>query len=78
MMINRLELPLGYSHALEARVLELPFQLRRASLFLLLPDHLESGLHTLEANLTSENVRSLLSTLKVDARTSIEISLSLY
>ncbi|KAB7505052.1 Serpin A3-7, partial [Armadillidium nasatum] len=64
MMISRLKLPLGYSPSLEARVLEIPFKLRRASLFIVLPDHMEQPLSALESNLTSENMRTLLSTLK--------------
>ncbi|RXG59246.1 Leukocyte elastase inhibitor C [Armadillidium vulgare] len=66
MMISRLKLPLGYSPSLEARVLEIPFKLRRASLFIVLPDHMEQPLSALEANLTSENMRTLLSTLKTE------------
>lgn len=65
MMKGRLRLPLGYSYDLEARVLELPLRERRVSLFLLLPDALEQGLQRLEANLTTDNLRALLSTLKV-------------
>ncbi|XP_037074128.1 leukocyte elastase inhibitor A-like [Pollicipes pollicipes] len=63
-MTGRFRLPIGYSHDLEARVLELPLQERRLSIFILLPDALEDGLHRLETNLTTDNLRAMLSTLK--------------
>ena len=65
MMSMRHELPLGYSPELECRILELPFTQRRISVFFLLPDDPEAGLEQLERNMTSENVKLLLSTLEV-------------
>ena len=65
MMTGRLRVPLGYSPDMEARVLELPLITRRISIFLLLPDDMERGLALLEANLTMDNLRTLLATLKV-------------
>ena len=66
MMSGRFELPHGYSTDLECQVLEIPFSQRRVSMFLLLPDNptLE-GILQLEANMTSDNVKLLFSTLKV-------------
>ncbi|XP_043216888.1 leukocyte elastase inhibitor-like [Amphibalanus amphitrite] len=64
MMTGRLRVPLGYSADMEARVLELPLVSRRISIFLLLPDDMERGLALLEANLTMDNLRTLLATLK--------------
>ncbi len=66
MMSGRFRLSLGHSAKLESRVLELPFTQRRISLFILLPD--ETGvdaLGRLEANMTTDNVREIISTLKV-------------
>ena len=65
MMQARLELPLGYSLSLEARILELPLSSRRMSLFLILPDYLNPGIHQLEANFTTHHIKELMSTLKV-------------
>ena len=66
MMSGRFELPHGYSTELECQVLEIPFSQRRVSMFLLLPDipNVE-GILQLEANMTSDNVKLLLPTLKV-------------
>ena len=65
MMQGQLELPLGYSLPLEARILELPLTRRRMSLFLILPDYLNPGIQQLEANLTTHHIKALMSTLKV-------------
>ena len=65
MMQAQMELPLGYSLPLEARILELPLSNRRMSLFLILPDYLNPGIQQLEANLTTHHIKELLSTLKV-------------
>ena len=65
MMQAQLELPLGYSQDLEARTLELPLSSRRMSLFVILPDYLDPGIHQLEANFTTQHVKALMSTLKV-------------
>ena len=65
MMQGQLELPLGYSLPLEARILELPLSHRRMSLFLILPDYLNPGIHQLEANFTTHHIKALMSTLKV-------------
>ena len=66
MMSGRFELPHGYSTELECQVLEIPFSQRRVSMFLLLPDIPSvEGILKLEANMTSDNVKLLLSTLKV-------------
>ena len=66
MMSGRFELPHGYSTELECQVLEIPFSQRRVSMFLLLPDIPSvEGILQLEANMTSDNVKLLLSTLKV-------------
>ena len=66
MMSGRFELPHGYSTELECQVLEIPFSQRRVSMFLLLPDIPSvEGVLQLEANMTSDNVKLLLSTLKV-------------
>ncbi|XP_037077805.1 leukocyte elastase inhibitor-like [Pollicipes pollicipes] len=64
MMTSRMLVPLGYNSDMEARVLELPLSTRRISVFLLLPDDMEHGLARLEANLTMDNLRTLLATLK--------------
>ncbi|XP_071540539.1 leukocyte elastase inhibitor-like [Panulirus ornatus] len=64
MMVGRLELPLGSSAELEVRILELPFVARRLSMFILLPDHPDHGLASLERNITSDNIKALFSTLK--------------
>ena len=68
MMQAQLELPLGYSQDLEARTLELPLSSRRMSLFVILPDYLDPGIHQLEANFTTEHVKALMSTLKVRSK----------
>ncbi len=65
MMSGRFTLPTGYSPELECRVLELPFTQRRISLFVLLPDHPQDGIKQLEANMTSDNIKMLFSTLEV-------------
>ena len=65
MMQGQMELPLGYSLSLEARILELPLSTRRMSLFLLLPDYLNPGIHQLEANFTTHHIKELMATLKV-------------
>ena len=56
MMQAQMELPLGYSLSLEARILELPLSSRRMSLFLILPDYLNPGIHQLEANFTTHHI----------------------
>jgi serine protease inhibitor len=68
MMSGRFELPLGYSRELECSILEMPFSQKRVSLFLLLPDDPIDGINQLERNLTSNNLKSLFSTLKVRVR----------
>ena len=65
-MYGKFKLPLGYSQDMECRVLELPFEQKRISMFILLPDDPINGLNRLEANMTSENIKSLFSTLKVN------------
>jgi serine protease inhibitor len=66
MMSGRFSLPLGYSPEMECRILELPFTQKRISLFLVLPDDPGiDGLQRLEANLTSDSLKSLFSTLQV-------------
>ena len=65
-MSGRFELPHGYSPDLECQILEIPFSQRRVSMFILLPDDASSdGISKLEANMTSDNVKLLFSTLKV-------------
>ena len=83
MMTAQLEVPLGYSPDLEARLLELPLAARRMSLFLVLvtcpqccetsnlifqPDYLDPGIHQLEANFTTHHVKALMATLQVGSR----------
>lgn len=70
MMIGRFKIPVGYNSDLECRVAELPFSSRRISLFIILPDDVDRGLSRLEANMTSDNVKALFSTLKVYKRRS--------
>ncbi len=66
MMSGRFDLPLGHNSDLEVRVLEIPFAQRRVSLFVFLPDDPALGaLAKLEGQLTSKNVKKLLSTLEV-------------
>lgn len=65
MMVGRFKIPVGYSHDLECRIAELPFSSRRISLFIILPDEVDRGLARLEANMTSDNIKALFSTLKV-------------
>ena len=65
MMIGRFKIPIGYSSELECRIAELPFSLRRISLFIILPDDVDRGLVKLETNMTSDKVKTLFSTLKV-------------
>ena len=65
MMVGRFKIPVGYSSDLECRIAELPFASRRISLFIILPDEVDRGLAKLEANMTSDNVKALFSTLKV-------------
>lgn len=73
MMVGRFKVPVGYSSDLECRVAELPFVSRRISLFIILPDEVDRGLAKLEANMTSDNVKALFSTLKVlNSSTQIE------
>lgn len=67
-MVGRLELPLGSYPPLEVRVLELPLAARRASMFILLPDHPDRGLAPLEHNMTQNNMKALFSSLKVSSR----------
>merc|ERR1740139_781726 len=64
MMSAQLEVPLGYSPDLEARILELPLTSRRTSMFFILPDHINPGLDTLEANLTTSHIKALMGTIK--------------
>jgi len=64
MMSGRFELPLGYSRELECRVLEVPFTQKRMSMFILLPDDPKDGIHKLEGNATSDNLKRLFSTLE--------------
>ena len=73
-MRAQLQLQLGYSVELEARTLELPLTERRMSLFLILPDYLDPGIHQLEANFTKQHVRALMSTLQVERKTHINVS----
>ncbi|XP_050701535.1 leukocyte elastase inhibitor-like [Eriocheir sinensis] len=72
MMVGRLELPLGSYPPLEVRVLELPLAARRASMFILLPDHPERGLEPLEHNMTQNNMKALFSSLK-DERVNLRL-----
>ncbi|XP_063880894.1 leukocyte elastase inhibitor-like [Scylla paramamosain] len=72
MMVGRLELPLGSYPPLEVRVLELPLAARRASTFILLPDHPERGLAPLEHNMTQNNMKALFSSLK-DERVNLRL-----
>ena len=70
-MAGKFKLPLGYSQELECRVLEMPFSHHkdgRISMFLLLPDDPVMGLSRLEANISTENIQQLLSTLKREVR----------
>lgn len=64
-MSGKFELPVGYSAEMECRVLELPFSQKRISMFLLLPDDPVDGLANLESNISTENIKTLFSTLKV-------------
>ena len=64
-MSGKFQLPLGYSAEMECRVLELPFSQKRISMFLLLPDDPVDGLANLESNISTENIKTLFSTLKV-------------
>ena len=66
-MIGRFKIPVGYSSDLECRIAELPFSSRRISLFIILPDDVDRGLAKLEANMSSNNVKALFSTLKVNS-----------
>ena len=65
MMTAQLNVPLGYSQDLEARILELPLTSRRMSMFLILPDHLDPGIEQMEANLTTHHIKALMVTLQV-------------
>jgi len=64
MMTAQLNVPLGYSQDLEARILELPLTSRRMSMFLILPDHLDPGIEQMEANLTTHHIKALMVTLQ--------------
>ena len=64
-MSGKFELPLGHSQEMECRVLEMPFSQKRISMFILLPDDPIDGLTRLEANMTTENIKMLFSTLRV-------------
>jgi len=64
MMSGRFTVPVGYSPELECRVLELPFSQERISMFFLLPDD-PGGVNRLESNLTTENIKTIFSTLEV-------------
>jgi len=64
MMIGRFKIPIGYSSDLECRIAELPFSSRRISLFIILPDDVDCGLDKLETNMSSDNIKTLFSTLK--------------
>ena len=64
-MSGKFQLPVGYNAEMECRVLELPFSQKRISMFLLLPDDPVDGLANLEANISTENIQTLFSTLKV-------------
>ena len=64
-MSGKFQLPLGYSAEMECRVLDLPFSQKRISMFLLLPDDPVDGLANLESNISTENIKTLFSTLKV-------------
>ena len=80
MMTAQLMVPLGYSPTLEARICELPLQARRwvnifetllslnlsrMSMFLILPDSLNPGIQSMEANMTTETIKALMTTLQV-------------
>ncbi|KAI9559716.1 hypothetical protein GHT06_013721 [Daphnia sinensis] len=64
MMVGRFKIPVGYSADLECRIAELPFSSRRVSFFIILPDDVDRGITKLEANMTSDNIKALFSTLK--------------
>eukprot|EP00096_Caligus_rogercresseyi_P007480 TRINITY_DN25347_c0_g1_i1.p1 TRINITY_DN25347_c0_g1~~TRINITY_DN25347_c0_g1_i1.p1 ORF type:complete len:402 (+),score=59.41 TRINITY_DN25347_c0_g1_i1:105-1310(+) len=64
MMTSRGSFPHGYSQELECRVLEIPFRHRRLSLFILLPDKLDSGISDLERELNKDNMQLMLSKLE--------------
>ena len=64
-MTAQLNVPVGYSQDLEARILELPLTARRMSMFLILPDHLDPGIHQMEANFTTHHIKALMATLQV-------------
>ena len=64
-MSGKFKLPMGYSQEMECRVLELPFSQRRISMFILLPDDPNKGLQSFEKSLSTKNIQSLFSTLKV-------------
>lgn len=65
MMVGRFKIPVGYSSDLECRIAELPFSSRRVSFFIILPDDVDRGITKLEANMSSDNIKALFSTLKV-------------
>lgn len=64
-MVGRFKIPVGYSSDLECRIAELPFSSRRVSFFIILPDDVDRGIPKLEANMSSDNIKALFSTLKV-------------
>lgn len=65
MMVGRFKIPVGYSSDLECRIAELPFSSRRVSFFIILPDDVDRGIKKIEANMSSDNIKALFSTLKV-------------
>jgi len=69
MMAGKFDLPMGYSPELECRVLEIPFTQRRISMFVLLPDDAKDGIHRLDGNATSENLKLIISTLEKESVT---------
>ena len=78
MMVGRFKIPVGYSSDLECRIAELPFSSRRVSFFIILPDDVDRGITKLEANMSSDNIKALFSTLKVIALSKIYFSTNSY
>ena len=72
-MAGKFELPVGYNSDLECRVLEIPFSQKRISMFVLLPDDPVEGLNKLEANISTKNIKTLFSTLKVSCNQSFSM-----
>ncbi|XP_013786963.1 leukocyte elastase inhibitor-like [Limulus polyphemus] len=63
MMVGKMNLAYGYSEQFQTSMLELPYKIRRVSMFLVLPDEI-GGLQHLQSKLNATVLKHLIKTMK--------------